>query len=676
MKYFYYILLVFSFLLLNLPTESLSAAGRKKITLKGVVTDTKGRPIGGAAIQINNEKSGIAANSMGIFTVNVESDAKLLVSSVGFITKDVLVKGQEEMNIQLEESLTELPEVTVSSTTKKLVKITFDPTDLELIKDRFFLKTRYRVPSDMFHSDSRMVIQPVIIDKATNDSILLRPVVYDGKVYDILTKRGNVCGDKAERDYYTPYAQIIDHFSPENMIAYSDSLTVENISGDYQAEVQIKIGTFCDPEYLDSIIIARGIVYPMRFLDYKLVSMALGNEYAPKQQVQSFDEKGEVKLTFLVGDATIYENVGRNALELKKMREALGEIDKSTSKKLKLFQIKGYTSPEGTYEFNLKLAQQRMRNASLKMTSHLSPQTVKEMKITDEALVEPWSIVYEQMLRDSLPEAVELGELIKRSRNGHDEISWGSKRLKFYSMMNERYLAPLRRVEYFYNYTEFRTLKNEEIKVLYDADPKKLTANEFWRYITMQPDLTDEKKEFLYCQALSVHPNLLIAANNLAALKIGQNKADTTILQPFLTEDAPTPVWVNQAVAYLQLREFNKADKIASYLPDTEECRMTKALAAALSGKFEESYPVIAEKGGINKAVMLLSMKRNKEAYEVLKETPEKTASAEYLRAIAANRLNLVTEALIHLNAALELNPSLKEVAEKDGDVIDLLDIK
>lgn len=675
MKYIRFVFVVVILLWIN-SGEYIIASTRKKIQLNGIVTDLQGRPVGGAGITVGKEKGEVATNTSGAFTVYTFPDATLLVSSIGYETIEIPVNGRKEVTIQLKESLTELPEVTVSSTLKKLMKITFDPTELELIKDRFFLKTRYRVPSDLFHPDSRLIIQPVITDKSTNVSVSLRPVVFDGKVYDILIKRGNVCGDPAERDHYSPYAVVVDKFSADNLIAYSDSLSVENVSNDYEAEVFIKIGTFCDAAYHDSIVIARGVVYPMRFLDYNLVAMALGNEYTPAQEIQSFDEKGEIKLSFLAGDAAIYENVGRNTSELKKMRDALGEIDRNTTKKLKFFRIKGYTSPEGTYEYNQKLAKQRMKNAIEKMTLNLSAETLNNTKLEDEALVESWLTVYNQMQNDTVPEASELGDLIKRARNSHDEISWGAKRLKSYTMINNQYLAPLRRVEYNYNYTEFRTLKNEEIKALYDADPKKLTANEFWRYITMQTGLTDERREFLYRQALSVHPGLLVAANNLAVLKIEQNQADTTILQSFLTADAPLPVWVNQAVAYLQLREFATADQIASRLPDKEECRMTKALAAALSGKYEEAYPVIAAKGGINKAVMLLSMKRNKEAYDVLKELPDRTANAEYLRAITANRLNLINEALIHLNMAFELNPSLREVAEKDGDVIDLVDIK
>lgn len=669
------VFLIVVHILLLFPGNLSSAEPEKKITVKGHVVDAFKQPVAGAGISVNGMGASAATSNEGTFSIVVDPESFLLVTSMGMETQKVYVRGRKELLVIMKESNTQLDEIVVSSTLKRLVKVTFDPADLELIKNQFFLKTRYRVPSGVFSPGSRLVIQPVIIDETANVSIPLRPVVYDGRVYDILSRRGNICGDPAEKEKYSPYARIADSFSADNMISYSDSLPVENISNNYKAVVYVKIHTFCEPTYRDSIEIARGVVYPIRFLDYNLVAMPLGEEYTPKQEIQSFEEKGEVRLSYLSGDANIYENVGRNAVELKKLRDALDEIDQNTTKKLRSFHIDGYTSPEGTYEYNLKLASKRIKNAVKNIIQNLSDETLNSMDLKDEAFVESWDLVYERMKSKGIPEAEELGNLIRRARNNHNEISWGAKRLSCYALIDREFLSDLRRVEYNYNYTEYRTLKNEEIQALYEADPQKLTSNEFWRFVMMHTEEGEEKTEYYYRQALSVHPDLMIAANNLAVLKISQGNADTTVLKPFLTEDAPVAVWVNQAVAYLQKREFDKADRIASYLPDKEECRMTKALAAALSGKYEEAYPAIAAQGGSNKVVLLLCMKRNKEAYEALKEIPDQSARTEYLGAIAANRLNFITEALAHLQKAFELDPSLREVASKDGDVLDLLEM-
>lgn len=676
MKSILFILLVFFQLCISFSMLSQTQEKPVKITVNGFVTDMEGVPLGETIVTIEGEQGLAAANEEGSFSIAVDPNAKLYVSHIGYQPKEVLLEGRSILKIQLDKLSTALSEVVVSSTIKKLMKVTFDPAELELIKDQFFLKTRYRIPNGVYRSDSRLIIQPYIVNVTQGISSSLKPVVLDGTNFDILIKRGMECGDPKEREYYSQFARVVDNITPNDLILYQDSFPVENIQDVYRADILVKINTFCKSEYHDSIVIAKGVVYPLRFLSYKLAAMPMGNEYAPKQEIQSFQEKGDIKLSFLVNDAGIYEHVGGNMRELQKMKNILGEIDQNPSKELKSFWIKGYTSPEGSYEYNLKLAQKRMKNAVESMTRHLSASTLEKVKMKDEAFVEPWTVVYDMMLRDSVAEVADLELLFKRSRGNHNEISWGIKRLKCYPLISGRYLPSLRRVEYYYEYTEFRTLKDEEIQKLYDQDPKKLTANEFWRFINMQPNLSDERKEFYYRQALSVHPSLMIAANELAILKINQNKADTSLLMPFITEDAPLPLLVNQTVSFLQMREFEKASQAALLLPNVPQCAFVKAIAAALNGKYEEAYPVIAAQGGINKAVLLLCMKQNKEAWDTLKDLTDQSAHAEYLRAIAANRLSMMNEALIHFNNALKLDPSLEEIAKKDGDVMDLLEMK
>ena len=97
--------------------------------------------------------------------------------------------------------------------------------------------------------------------------------------------------------------------------------------------------------------------------------------------------------------------------------------------------------------------------------------------------------------------------------------------------------------------------------------------------------------------------------------------------------------------------------------------------SAAMDGKYQEAYPIFEKQGGINQAILLLSMKQNSKAWEVLKKVEDTSPDTEYVKAIAANRLNNVNEAVIHLRNAITQKPSLKEIAQKDGDVLDLLDL-
>lgn len=49
------------------------------------------------------------------------------------------------------------------------------------------------------------------------------------------------------------------------------------------------------------------------------------------------------------------------------------------------------------------------------------------------------------------------------------------------------------------------------------------------------------------------------------------------------------------------------------------------------------------------------------------------SAKEEYIKAVAANRVDEVVLALSYLESAFKKDPSLRDVASVDGDVLDLL---
>ena len=67
---------------------------------------------------------------------------------------------------------------------------------------------------------------------------------------------------------------------------------------------------------------------------------------------------------------------------------------------------------------------------------------------------------------------------------------------------------------------------------------------------------------------------------------------------------------------------------------------------------------------------------RYKEALELSKELPDNEALSHYLRATCLNRMDRPVEADVELKKAIQMDPSLKEIAHIDGDVNDLLEEK
>src|SRR5680860_143311 len=83
-------------------------------TVNGTVTDSKGVPLPGANIIEKGTTNGVTADFDGNFSLNLaDENATLVVSYIGFATKEVDVNGQTTLDVSLKESAAGLDEVIV-----------------------------------------------------------------------------------------------------------------------------------------------------------------------------------------------------------------------------------------------------------------------------------------------------------------------------------------------------------------------------------------------------------------------------------------------------------------------------------------------------------------------------------------------------------------------------------
>ena len=77
------------------------AAGTSK--LSGVVRDANGDPIIGASVLLKGTKVGTITNADGEFALDVPADGILLISYIGFATREVAIKKHAKLKITLDE---------------------------------------------------------------------------------------------------------------------------------------------------------------------------------------------------------------------------------------------------------------------------------------------------------------------------------------------------------------------------------------------------------------------------------------------------------------------------------------------------------------------------------------------------------------------------------------------
>lgn len=87
---------------------------QEKVTIKGTVTDINGEPIIGANIIENGTTNGTITDIDGQFSLQVDKDAKLMISYIGYITQTLPVGQNHFLKIALREDNKTLEEVVIT----------------------------------------------------------------------------------------------------------------------------------------------------------------------------------------------------------------------------------------------------------------------------------------------------------------------------------------------------------------------------------------------------------------------------------------------------------------------------------------------------------------------------------------------------------------------------------
>lgn len=653
-------------LLLFILSSEVSA---QRIRIQGHITNTHGKSVPDVNIidPITNERIEISDED-GRYVVKAEKSGSLKYTCIGYEDQTVELKGRQVVNVVLKDAVFELDEVTVTSKIKD--KVVPEPTDIEIKGNYFHLKTRIPVPKELFSTNRRLVIQPSLYDINDQKRLLMRPMVFDGNAFQITQKRmyhGNEKNDPLHEYIVvksTPYRQ-------SDVLVYHDSIYIQELKHDYRADVHLAMENYRFVVYRDSFSIARGTVNPLRFLDYQFsASHITDRRYLPRPVMQLRDTQGEVNLTFVINQADLDDRNPQNQRELNRLNDELAAIEQNPDASLHSFHITGVASPDGSYAANLRLAKMRTDKALERILARLTPESRSSLKVQSDAEVASWDTVVALLRKDSLyTRADEIEELMHQYKSYR--LNQALKGKPYYQELATRYLPSLRKVRYTYEYSIFRTLTDAEIHQLYQQRPQELTRYEYYRMIATAA--TPAEKERLCKEAMALHHHFSYAANELAYCMIEQGTPDSRILQPFVSATAPAELLSNQIIALLDEGKYASADSLLSFLPETEHFTQLRAITGALAGYHTETFDAVAATSPLNKVVMLLAMKRNEEAWQQLQTLPVQTAREYYVKAIAANRLDYINEALICINKALELEPSLIETARLDGDVIDLL---
>ncbi len=474
------------------------AATARDINVRGIVTNSQGEPMQGVCIyNAENEQLLTSTNEEGKYLVIIDGDGKLVFSILGMEDTEVPVEGRLTIDVMLTRSSITLDEVLVKAK-GKLKTVAPEPTDIEIKGNYAHIKTRIKVPHRLFGSSTRLIIQPALYNVSASKMWYLKPLVFDGRRYNITQDR--MLDFDLNDDPLTPYVEVQKHSSrKDDMIFWSDSVYLDNPDHDFHCDMLMAMENYNRVFYRDTTTIARGTVNPMRFFQYNLIGTEVTDTtFYPTPEMQMRDTRGDVMLTFRVNDARLDMDQGNNRSEMNSLLSQLQRIENDPDAALKSFYIYSTSSPEGNYEKNVTLSQRRMQSALDLIMDNLSPLPADTWK----------SKAMPRSNRGNSRQNAPCRQPQHRSRcSGRDHsplprtdghaVSPCAQTALLFIADTRKYLPRMRKVSYEFLTSQYRYLTDDEIAEVYKTDPKSLSRFEFFRLYRYVAKTPAEKEEYL-----------------------------------------------------------------------------------------------------------------------------------------------------------------------------------
>ena len=273
----------------------------------------------------------------------------------------------------------------------------------------------------------------------------------------------------------------------------------------------------------------------------------------PVEPVKQRSETHSAYLNFEVGKSVLLRDFKDNATVLNEVNKIVTEVRNDKNLSFTEFKVTGYASPEGGYDYNMRLSESRAKAfvAYMKDKEKMDPSLMKV-----NWMGEDWIGLRQEVTKSDLANKKEILEILdiqdinKRKAKLH-ALNGG----RTYKILLDKYYPPLRRIDYTLAYIA-RPFDVNEAKQVNKTKPQYLSLNEMFLVANSYDKGSDQFKE-VFDIAVRLYPTDPIAQLNTAALEIETGAYDPAIsrLQGINLPEA----WNNLGVAYAMKKDYTTA---------------------------------------------------------------------------------------------------------------------
>ncbi len=349
----------------------------------------------------------------------------------------------------------------------------------------------------------------------------------------------------------------------------------------------------------------------------------------------------------------------------------------------KNMNVSAYASPDGELTRNANLAEDRAKEATKSMMAMFKDKKTKLDAGKDEAFynkvttAEDWDGFKKAMEASTIADK----DLILRVLTMYPDGDVREKEIKnlskTYTEVADKILPKLRRAVLTLN-TDLKSRTDEQISKLAMSSPDSLSVEEILYAATLTSDINT--KLDIYKKAEAKYASDWRTSNNVGYIYLLQNKLQDaqTELKKADALSANNPIVKNNLGICARWSGDRKAamDLYKSATAAGSEPTYNMGIIEIQNGNYAAAVSDFGSVNSFNSALAKLLNGNADGAVSTLdaSTTDKETASAYYLRAIAAARQSKADVAISNLKIAIEKDASMKQMAKEDAEFIKMRD--
>ena len=410
---------------------------------------------------------------------------------------------------------------------------------------------------------------------------------------------------------------------------------------------------------IPAVKIADGVIATSELINNTIGSANLANGDDAFQRI--IKDKFEDRIMFLINSYDVRSSQLKKATTFNSEAVAVND---APNKQITSIDIAATSSPDGGYELNDKLSDNRMK-ATEKVVDRNMKRSKLDSPVDASYTAQDWEGFQELVSQSNMQDK----ELILRVLSMYRDPATREQEIKnmaaIYEELANSILPQLRFSRLTLNY-EIIGKSDEEIILLFQTNPSELNIEEILYSATLTKNPSEQEAIFL--ETIKLYPNDYRAYNNLGKLAYQQGNYDAALAyfnKANSIESAPE-VNMNLGIMALLMGDQAAAEAYFGKAAGAPELNESLGNLYVAQGQYERAVNAFGDTKTNSAALAQILAKDYNKANQTLLAVPVPNAYTDYLMAVLAARTNNVNLVTTSLKSAIAKDPSLAKKAATD----------